>query len=217
MTMGKTVDAINSVTVAVDSSISPTATRIKDALKELVLAFDSQATTADSMAALIAQVADVYGSGGGGGGSAFDVSQATGVSFQGSTASAIDLSGLDTSNFTSMLSMFAYCSNLTSVDLSGFSTGNVTSFAHMFNGCSSLKQLDISSFDTSKAAGLTNFIKDCTALESFVTGENWTQAAASSANKAKFPVAMTDENETAFAVDAVIPNGAHTYTAVGNG
>lgn len=60
-----------------------------------------------------------------------------------------NLSNLNTSEVTTMYSMFYNCSKLSSVSLSGFNTKKVTSMVYMFYGCSSLTSLDLSSFDTS--------------------------------------------------------------------
>ena len=76
----------------------------------------------------------------------------------------IDLSGLDTSNYTSMYNMFSGCSLLTSLDVSNFNTSNVTSMASMFTDCSSLTSLDLSNFDTSKATSMNSMFSDCKSL-----------------------------------------------------
>ena len=56
---------------------------------------------------------------------------------------SIDLSSFNTSNVTSMASMFYSCNSLTSLDLSSFNTSNVTSMDSMFNGCYSLTSLTL--------------------------------------------------------------------------
>lgn len=61
-----------------------------------------------------------------------------------------DVSHLDTSNFTSMDSMFRNCYLLTELDVSHFDTSKVTNMSAMFKGCSSLTSLNVSGFDTSK-------------------------------------------------------------------
>ena len=78
----------------------------------------------------------------------------------------VDLSNLDTSNYTSMYSMFGNCSSLTTLDLSNFNTSKVTSMGSMFNGCSSLTSLDLSNFDTSKVTSMVNMFSDCSSLTS---------------------------------------------------
>ena len=76
------------------------------------------------------------------------------------------LKDLDTSNVTSMSTMFYFCSSLTSLDLSNFNTSNVTGLGNMFNGCSSLTSLDLSNFDTSKVTDMNNMFSNCRSLTS---------------------------------------------------
>ena len=66
-----------------------------------------------------------------------------------------DVSHLDTSNFTSMDSMFRNCYLLTELDVSHFDTSKVTSMSYMFKGCSSLTSLNVSGFDTSKVTSMS--------------------------------------------------------------
>ena len=66
-----------------------------------------------------------------------------------------DVSHLDTSNFTSMDSMFINCYLLTELDVSHFDTSKVTSMSSMFKGCSSLTSLNVSGFDTSKVTSMS--------------------------------------------------------------
>lgn len=65
-----------------------------------------------------------------------------------------DVSHLDTSNFTSMDSMFRNCYLLTELDVSHFDTSKVTNMSNMFKGCSSLTSLNVSGFDTSKVTNM---------------------------------------------------------------
>ena len=67
-----------------------------------------------------------------------------------------DVSHLDTSNFTSMDSMFRNCYLLTELDVSHFDTSKVTNMSNMFQGCSSLTSLNVSGFDTSKVTNMSN-------------------------------------------------------------
>lgn len=83
----------------------------------------------------------------------FDTSQATTMNSMFSECiylKSLDLSNLDTSNVTEMMSMFNQCNGLKSLDLSNFDTSNVISMASMFSSCTSLNLLDLSSFDFSK-------------------------------------------------------------------
>ena len=72
-----------------------------------------------------------------------------------------DVSHLDTSNFTSMDSMFRNCYLLTELDVSHFDTSKVTNMSNMFQGCSSLTSLNVSGFDTSKVTNMSAMFKGC--------------------------------------------------------
>ena len=84
----------------------------------------------------------------------------------------IDLSGLDTSNYTDMSSMFFSYPSLTSLDLSSFDTSKVTDMESMFHFCSSLTSLDLSSFDTSKVTDMNHMFYGCSSLTSLDLS-NW--------------------------------------------
>ena len=77
-----------------------------------------------------------------------------------------DISHLDTSNFTSMDSMFRNCYLLTELDVSHFDTSKVTNMSYMFEGCSSLTSLNVSGFDTSKVTNMSYMFKGCSSLTS---------------------------------------------------
>ena len=72
-----------------------------------------------------------------------------------------DVSHLDTSNFTSMDSMFRNCYLLTELDVSHFDTSKVTNMSTMFKECSSLTSLNVSGFDTSKVTNMSTMFKGC--------------------------------------------------------
>ena len=76
-----------------------------------------------------------------------------------------DVSHLDTSNFTSMDSMFRNCYLLTELDVSHFDTSKVTNMSTMFTGCSSLTSLNVSGFDTSKVTNMSTMFKGCSAKD----------------------------------------------------
>ena len=80
--------------------------------------------------------------------------------------SEIDTKNLDTSNVTSMYSMFSGCSYLTSLDVSSFDTKNVTDMSYMFSGCSYLTSLNVSNFDTSKVTNMRGMFNYCESLTS---------------------------------------------------
>ena len=78
--------------------------------------------------------------------------------------SSLDLSGLDTSNMTSMSRMFYNSKSLTNIDTSGFDTSKVVNMNSMFWGCNNLKNIDVSNFKTSKVTDINNMFADCSSL-----------------------------------------------------
>lgn len=74
--------------------------------------------------------------------------------------------GSNTSNVTSMNSMFNMCSGLTSLDVGSFDTSKVTNMTYMFNSCSNLKSLDVSSFDTSNVTNMSIMFNGCRGITS---------------------------------------------------
>ena len=82
--------------------------------------------------------------------------------------STLDLSGLDTSNMTSMSRMFYNSKSLTNIDVSGFDTSKVVNMDYMFDGCSNLKVLNLSGFNTSNVNSMYwmfNNLKKVTSLD----------------------------------------------------
>ena len=75
-----------------------------------------------------------------------------------------NIENINTSDTTSLHSMFYKCSSLTSLDVSGFSTENVTDMAYMFYYCSVLTSLDVNSFDTSNVTDMSQMFYGCDAL-----------------------------------------------------
>ena len=75
--------------------------------------------------------------------------------------STLDLSGLDTSNMTSMRRMFLNSKSLTNIDVSGFDTSKVISMYEMFRGCSSLANIDVSSFNTGAVTDMQRMFCNC--------------------------------------------------------
>ncbi len=67
----------------------------------------------------------------------------SGIFFECSKLTNINLSSFNTQNVTNMSDMFYYCSNLTNINLSSFNTQNVTDMSDMFDGCSKLKKIRI--------------------------------------------------------------------------
>ena len=87
--------------------------------------------------------------------------------FNGCTSlSSLDLSGWDTSNVTSMTNMFISCNSLKSLDLSGWNTSKVTDMSSMFSYCSNLTSLDVSNFNTSNVTNMGQMFRECSRLTS---------------------------------------------------
>lgn len=74
--------------------------------------------------------------------------------------------GINTSNVTTMLSMFENCRNITSLNLSKFNTSKVTSMTRMFYACYALTSLDISRFDTTNVTSMRAMFNGCQSLTS---------------------------------------------------
>lgn len=82
--------------------------------------------------------------------------------FQQSTkVTSLNLSKFDTSNVTNMSNMFYICQSLTSLNVSNFDTSNVTNMSQTFSQCGSLTSLDLSSFDTSKVTNMSSMFQGC--------------------------------------------------------
>ena len=79
--------------------------------------------------------------------------------------STLDLSGLDTSNMTSMSKMFYNSKSLTNIDVSGFDTSKVVNMAKMFDGCTNLENLDLSNFDTSNVTDVNYMFNNCNKIK----------------------------------------------------
>ena len=79
--------------------------------------------------------------------------------------STLDLSGLDTSNMTSMSKMFYNSKSLTNIDVSGLDTSKVVTMTNMFEGCTNLKDLDVSNFDTLNVTTMQYMFRKCASLE----------------------------------------------------
>lgn len=73
---------------------------------------------------------------------------------------------IDTSNVTTMVSMFENCRNLISLNLRKFNTSKVTSMTRMFYSCNALASLDVSKFDTTNVTSMRAMFNNCQALTS---------------------------------------------------
>ena len=78
--------------------------------------------------------------------------------------STLDLSGVDTSNMTSMSRMFYNSKSLTNIDISGFDTSKVVNMNGMFQDCISIKKLNLNNFNTSKVTNFSAIFGNCESL-----------------------------------------------------
>ena len=78
---------------------------------------------------------------------------------------SIDISGLNTTEITTMNGMFMDCSGLTSITFgSDFDSTELIHFSDAFNGCTSLQTLDLSCFNTPKLRTMSGTFRGCTNL-----------------------------------------------------
>ena len=94
----------------------------------------------------------------------------------------LDLTGLDTSNMTSMSYMFYNSNSLKSINLSNFNTSKLLYANNMFNGCTSLESLDLSNFNTSKVTNFSNMFRDCQKMKEINLSNFDTSSATTFAN-----------------------------------
>lgn len=85
----------------------------------------------------------------------------------------LDVSNFDTRNVNSMDSMFHDCRLLTTLDLQSFDTSLVTSMYGMFVSCYGLKTVDLRSFNTSKARDMSHMFNGCSKMEAIYVGSGW--------------------------------------------
>ena len=140
---------------------------------------------------------------------------------------SLDLSGFNTENVSSMVSMFSQCSSLRSLDLSSFNTSKVIDMNLMFYMCTNLESIDLSSFDTENLQQMARMFYSCTKLEmldlsSFAT-PNMTSMLSAFQNcknlktiyvTSAFTTDKVTEGRTAFAGCVNLPNYTTDKTGV---
>lgn len=90
------------------------------------------------------------------------------ISFANYTGFELDneVRSLDTSNITSMASMFLNCNGLIRLNLYNFNTSKVTDMSSMFMSNSLIKTIIVSSFNTSNVKNFSNMFSGCDDIES---------------------------------------------------
>lgn len=105
----------------------------------------------------------------------------TSFMFNGLTAltTVQNISYINTSNVTTMSSMFQNCSSLTSLDVSSWNTSKVTNMRGMFSNACSLKTLNLNGWDVSKVTDM-RYMFECdtttSQLERIYCDKGWTGA-----------------------------------------
>ncbi len=79
---------------------------------------------------------------------------------------AVDVSGFDTRKVTDMSWLFCQCYELNGLDVSGWNTSNVTAMQGLFSDCSTLTSLDVSHFNTSNVTNMRQLFEGCNGLTS---------------------------------------------------
>ena len=79
---------------------------------------------------------------------------------------SIKFDNFNTSNVTSMKSMFSSCDKLTSISVNNFNTSRVEDMSSMFSGCSALTSLNLSRWNTSNVTDMSNMFSSCGDLTS---------------------------------------------------
>ena len=82
---------------------------------------------------------------------------------------------LNTSEATSMNSMFLNCYALTALDMSKFNTKKVESMASMFGACTALKELNVNNLDVQKVTDMWGMFNGCTALKTIECNNDWSK------------------------------------------
>jgi surface protein len=87
----------------------------------------------------------------------------------------IDLSHFDTRNLKSMRSMFYDCIKLITLDLSSFNTDLVETMQYTFTNCSTLTCINIRNFNPENVENMSEMFSECKQLTTILVGQDWTQ------------------------------------------
>jgi len=85
----------------------------------------------------------------------------------------IDVSGFNTSKVTDMNSMFDQTGVIKELNLSSFDTSNVTDMKWMFFGSAKIKKLDLTNFDTSKVTNMYGMFEQMADVSEIKFGSNF--------------------------------------------
>ena len=105
----------------------------------------------------------------------------------------LDLSHFDTRNVSTMRWMFGWATELENLDLRSFDTRNVADMSHMFYECMDMKTVDLSSFNTSNVADFSSMfdIPQHSNLTTIYASEEFVTTSATAHGKLDMFVACT--------------------------
>ena len=117
---------------------------------------------------------------------------------------SIDLSHFDTRNLKSMRSMFYDCIKLITLDLSSFNTDLVETMQFTFTNCSTLTRVNIRNFNPKNVENMSGMFSECKQLTTILVGQDWTQENISS---------VTSSQNMFVNCNEIIGNDGTTYDA----
>ena len=108
--------------------------------------------------------------------SGFDTSEVTSMNtmfYSMYSLKNIDVSGFNTSKVTDMYAMFDQSGVIEELNLSNFDTSNVTNMGYMFFGSAKIRKLDLTNFDTSKVTNMYGMFEAMTDVGEIKFGTNF--------------------------------------------
>lgn len=117
---------------------------------------------------------------------------------------SIDLSHFVTRNLKSMRSMFYDCIKLITLDLSSFNTDLVETMQFTFTNCSTLTRVNIRNFNPKNVENMSGMFSECKHLITILVGSDWTQENISS---------VTSSQNMFVNCNEIIGNDGTTYDA----
>ena len=92
--------------------------------------------------------------------------------------------------------IFSRCSSLTALDVSGWNTQNVTSMEYAFYGCSSLTALDVSEWNTQNVTNMSSMFANCGNLTNLIFGPGWGTQTSTSSNALALDLSSCGSNKS---------------------
>jgi surface protein len=94
--------------------------------------------------------------------------------FENEDNTTLDVSDIDTSNLTSLDSVFMDLTHIERiVGLETWDVSNVEAFGYMFRDCKRLREINVSGWDVSKGSDFERMFEGCLELENIIGIEDW--------------------------------------------